>query len=198
MKGCGKSAPGGRQRNPHGKPHPEQDRIGVSRPPRAGRGVSPRETRVGCLSGRATGRRDEWLPLAFGRGQNPAYRSPGIFSLLRNDRSRRGMAECSRAGACWLAGWGGLAASSGAARLPQRPVARGQRRARRRLAGADWAAADSCGAFRCAGNLTRARGRARAVGRSPLRRARAIDAGQNAADQALVAISPSSRSLAVR
>ena len=32
VKGCGKSAPGLRQRGPHGKPHPEQGRIGVARP----------------------------------------------------------------------------------------------------------------------------------------------------------------------
>jgi len=31
VKGCGKSAPGPRQRGPHGKPHPEQGRIGVAR-----------------------------------------------------------------------------------------------------------------------------------------------------------------------
>ena len=32
VKGCGKSAPGLRQRGPHGKPHPEQGRIGAARP----------------------------------------------------------------------------------------------------------------------------------------------------------------------
>ena len=31
VKGCGKSAPGLRQRGPHGKPHPEQGRIGAAR-----------------------------------------------------------------------------------------------------------------------------------------------------------------------
>ena len=31
MKGCGKSAPGDGQPDPHGKPHPEQGRIGAAR-----------------------------------------------------------------------------------------------------------------------------------------------------------------------
>ncbi len=32
VKGCGKSAPRPRQRGRHGKPHPEQDRIGTAGP----------------------------------------------------------------------------------------------------------------------------------------------------------------------
>ena len=42
VKGCGKSAPGNWQQDPHGKPHPEQGRIGAARPRASeGWGVSP-------------------------------------------------------------------------------------------------------------------------------------------------------------
>ena len=42
VKGCGKSAPGDWQQDPHGKPHPEQGRIGAARPRASeGWGVSP-------------------------------------------------------------------------------------------------------------------------------------------------------------
>jgi hypothetical protein len=39
VKGCGKSAPGRWQQRSHGKPHPEQGRIGASRPSLARAGV---------------------------------------------------------------------------------------------------------------------------------------------------------------
>ena len=88
VKGCGKSAPRDWQQERHGKPHPEQDRIGAASPSARTEGsfqaqvpdrkVRDRAARVGCLSGVATRRREEWLPL-------------GIRSRLRNrpqDRTR--------------------------------------------------------------------------------------------------------------
>ena len=81
VKGCGKSAPGLRQRGPHGKPHPEQGRIGAARWKQQVRFAST--ARVGCSSCGAIRGLDEWLP-PRGRcasipraGQNPAYRLPG-------------------------------------------------------------------------------------------------------------------------
>ena len=66
VKGCGKSAPGLRQRGPHGKPHPEQGRIGAAR--RLVRqgcfapGLRAATARVGCSSRGAIHGPDEWLP----------------------------------------------------------------------------------------------------------------------------------------
>ena len=64
VKRCGKSAPPGRQRAGHGKPHPEQDHVGTRAAPR--RYVRARQARfradvrVGCLTGPATAPLDEW------------------------------------------------------------------------------------------------------------------------------------------
>src|SRR5690606_9237987 len=61
VKGCGKSAPGAWQQEPHGKPHREQDRIGTmgaSAPAAFSRPV----VRVGCMRVLATGLADEWSP----------------------------------------------------------------------------------------------------------------------------------------
>ncbi len=58
VKGCGKSAPLFQQWGRHGKLHLEQDQID----PR--QGVCPRRGWVDCLSRRATGDLDEWLPPA--------------------------------------------------------------------------------------------------------------------------------------
>ena len=66
VKGCGKSAPGSRQRGPHGKPHPEQGRIGAAR--RLDRqgcfapSLRAATARVGCSSRGAIRGPDEWLP----------------------------------------------------------------------------------------------------------------------------------------
>ena len=76
MKGCGKSAPGVWRQAPHGKPHPEQDRIGVSC--LLGRNISFRETRVGCLSAR------EQSPAEM----NGCHRSADVEAYRLRDRTR--------------------------------------------------------------------------------------------------------------
>ena len=94
MKGCGKSAPGPWQQGSHGKPHPEQDRIGAARfgfrrklepgqacfaPDRPGWSLEP------CGNARPRGMAapadtvPDGIPSA---GQNPAYRLPGASELL--------------------------------------------------------------------------------------------------------------------
>jgi hypothetical protein len=63
VKGCGKSAPRGRQRQRQGKPHREQNQIGVAgraRQTRDARSVFRLATRVGCLRRPAMGVPDEW------------------------------------------------------------------------------------------------------------------------------------------
>ena len=61
VKGCGKSAPGFRQRRPSWQTPPgARPHRGLA--PLAGRSVSLRETRVGRLSLRAIAGPDEWLP----------------------------------------------------------------------------------------------------------------------------------------
>ena len=86
MKGCGKSAPRGWQQSRHGKPHQEQNRIGMSRP--AGLAAPGRRVRaairVGCTRHSVTNAVDEWPSIAtkypwvgLWRGQNPAYRPSG-------------------------------------------------------------------------------------------------------------------------
>ena len=47
--------------------------------------------RVGCLSGGASRRLEEWSPIAARRGQNPAYRPSGVFFC--GNRWRRGGAH---------------------------------------------------------------------------------------------------------
>src|ERR1700719_3166379 len=76
VKRCGKSAPRVRQRNRHGKPHREQDRIGTAtravRESDNTRGSDVRlAVRVGCSRQRASGVPEEWpsrLVRANGRG----------------------------------------------------------------------------------------------------------------------------------
>ena len=63
VKGCGKSAPRDRQRKRHGKPHPEQDRIGTARS--SEQACFGPAVRVDCLSVPATVRLEEWLPAAI-------------------------------------------------------------------------------------------------------------------------------------
>jgi len=59
VKRCGKSAPRGRQRTRHGKPHREQNRIGAARREISG-SMSGSAARVGCSRRRATGVPEEW------------------------------------------------------------------------------------------------------------------------------------------
>ena len=83
VKGCGKSAPRPRQRGWHGKPRPEQGRIGAARPAfcRAGH-VSGPAARVGRARRMATCVPDEWpSPILRDGGQNPAYRLAGHFFI---------------------------------------------------------------------------------------------------------------------
>lgn len=82
VKRCGKSAPRRRQRRRHGKPHLEQDRIGV-------RWRGPRRTRVGRWSRRASVGLEEWLSGARGDArvaQNPAYRPAPPSSMPRRPK----------------------------------------------------------------------------------------------------------------
>ena len=61
VKGCGKSAPRRRQRWWHGKPHQEQDQVGVARANCDGPGrVSEAAARVGRARRSVTGVPDEW------------------------------------------------------------------------------------------------------------------------------------------
>ena len=90
MKRCGKSAPRIRQRNRHGKPHREQDRIGTATREcslqksdnTAGRCQARRPGRLleatckRCPRGMAVTYR---LPQAGGALQNPAYRPADVF-----------------------------------------------------------------------------------------------------------------------
>ena len=106
MKRCGKSAPRVRQRNRHGKPHREQDRIGMAtrvvRESENARGSDVRlAVRVGCSRQRASAVPEEW-PSRLGRGnagkalQNPAYR-PADTDQRGVRRERAGPLAISRA-----------------------------------------------------------------------------------------------------
>ena len=82
MKGCGKSAPRGRQRGRHGKPRREQDRIGTAEPARASGLSSGPVVRVGRSRRPATAAPEEWPSRRRREGaglQNPAYRPAGAF-----------------------------------------------------------------------------------------------------------------------
>ena len=73
VKRCGKSAPRLRQRRRHGKPHREQNRIGMAR------GFKPQvlsgpAIRVGCFRRRATGVAEEW-PSRASRSRDAPYRT---------------------------------------------------------------------------------------------------------------------------
>jgi hypothetical protein len=78
VKRCGKSAPRLRQRRWQGKPHREQDRIGMTRP--RGQGSPARVIRVDCLRRGANRDPEEWPPRRGNPAlQNPAYRPTGDF-----------------------------------------------------------------------------------------------------------------------
>jgi hypothetical protein len=88
-KRCGKSAPHPWQQGRQGKPHREQDRIGVAV---IVQGVSARDRSQGCSRPAArVGRKrriarcvpDEWPSNPARGGQNPAYRLSGNFSVGR-------------------------------------------------------------------------------------------------------------------
>jgi hypothetical protein len=74
VKGWGKSPPRSRQRERHGKPHREQDRIGAAR----GFGlrqVSGPAARVGCARRRATGVPEEWPSRGASRHTEPGLQA---------------------------------------------------------------------------------------------------------------------------
>jgi len=73
-KGWGKGPPRDRQRNRHGKPHREQDRIGAAHGPCSG--SSPGLVAGGCRQRQPE--RNGRTSSGNGRGQNPAYRPSGI------------------------------------------------------------------------------------------------------------------------
>src|SRR6201985_1346387 len=91
VKRCGKSAPRVRQRSRHGKPHREQDRIGMAK-----RAVRESDNAAGRCQARHPGRLLEamckhrprgmavtYRSLAGGALQNPAYRPADIFTRER-------------------------------------------------------------------------------------------------------------------
>ena len=69
VKGWGKSPPRTQQCGRHGKPHREQNRIGMARR-KPGRFPAP-VIRVGCVRRPATGVQDEWPPRFCPKGQGP-------------------------------------------------------------------------------------------------------------------------------
>ena len=78
MKGCGKSAPRTWQQGRHGKPHREQDQIGMTR--RFASRFSRPVIRVGCSRTPVTAPIEEWPSRRRKSAlQNPAYRSTGAF-----------------------------------------------------------------------------------------------------------------------
>ena len=83
VKGCGKSAPLRRRRRRQGKPHREQDQIGVAgrARKRGARSVFRPATRVDCSRRSAMGVPDEWPSRRETSRQNPAYRPAGNFSF---------------------------------------------------------------------------------------------------------------------
>lgn len=85
VKRCGKSAPLGRQRKRHGKPHREQNRIGATETCLQVSGVlSPRCSgwlREVC---RKAHPRRMTVQAPYGAGQNPAYRPSGISPHFRH------------------------------------------------------------------------------------------------------------------
>ncbi len=85
VKGCGKSAPRLRQRRWQGKPHREQDRIGVAG---ASQGHSRSAARVGRVRRIVRCVPEEWPSRAARRGQNPAYRPSGAFTRGNRGRDR--------------------------------------------------------------------------------------------------------------
>ena len=105
VKRCGKSAPRVRQRNRQGKPHREQDRIGMAtrvvRESENACGSDVRlAVRVGCSRQRASVVPEEW-PSRLDRGnagkalQNPAYR-PADTDQRGVRRERAGPLAISR------------------------------------------------------------------------------------------------------
>ena len=88
VKRWGKSPPGGRQRNPHGKPHREQCRIGIARG-ETRRAALPQQIRVGSLIRPVTAGPEEWSSI---RGRLRGTES-GLQALRADFRFDHGKAD---------------------------------------------------------------------------------------------------------
>ena len=75
VKGWGKSPPRLWKQRRHGKPHREQNRIGMTRSAQALQPVSGPVIRVGCTRRRASAVPDEWLPRS---GLGRSHTEPGL------------------------------------------------------------------------------------------------------------------------
>ena len=75
VKGWGKSPPRLWKQRRHGKPHREQNRIGMTRNAQALQPVSGPVIRVGCKRRRASAVPDEWLPRS---GLGRSHTEPGL------------------------------------------------------------------------------------------------------------------------
>ena len=75
VKGWGKSPPRLWKQRRHGKPHREQNRIGMTRSAQALQPVSGPVIRVGCKRRRASAVPDEWLPRS---GLGRSHTEPGL------------------------------------------------------------------------------------------------------------------------
>ncbi|SOC40315.1 hypothetical protein SAMN05892877_107122 [Rhizobium subbaraonis] len=98
VKGWGKSPPRTWRHGRHGKPHREQDRIGMTRAAQAAQPVSGPVIRVGCTRPGASPVPDEWLPRSgFGR----SHTEPGLQANWRFPSSlfRRAIRRARRASA---------------------------------------------------------------------------------------------------
>src|SRR5271165_4377621 len=89
VKGCGKSAPRGRQRQRHGKPRREQDRIGATRGAKVSWGLVRWPCRSGWLLEAPGDGRPRGMAVTSGRRapaiQNPAYRPAGVGFAPRSN-----------------------------------------------------------------------------------------------------------------
>jgi len=81
VKRCGKSAPRAWQQGRHGKPHREQDRIGMTRAPQGAQACSGPVVRVGCSRRLATGVPEEW-PSRRGQPRPSRTRLTGRLALF--------------------------------------------------------------------------------------------------------------------
>lgn len=95
VKGWGKSPPRLWKQRRHGKPHREQNRIGMTRSAKAFQPVSGPVIRVGCMRRRVSVVPDEWLPRS---GLGRSHTEPGLQAnwqiILRDaDASSSGLAK---------------------------------------------------------------------------------------------------------
>jgi hypothetical protein len=87
VKGWGKSPPRTWRHGRHGKPHREQDRIGMTRTAQAVQPVSGPVIRVGCTRPGASPVPDEWLPRS---DVSRSHTEPGLQANWRFSPDRHG------------------------------------------------------------------------------------------------------------